>query len=135
MDILSIVELVQSVPLFIWIILVIIIFVLFSDKQLWEYEARFVYTNGIGEGDLEIEYYKKAKGSVDLELFLEEAYQQKELEIFLENDLLFTVPAESNNDTKLHFHEPYTLSEPHEGMKVHIKCDNKILFTAPLLMD
>ena len=135
MELTSIIDLFQSVPFFVWIILIFIILALFSDKQLWEYEAKFIFQEGIGGGELEIEYYKKAKGSVDLELTLDELFQNKPLEVFLEDDLILAIPAEQNTGPRLHFHDEFKLAEPHEGMKVHIKCDNEPLFTAQLLLD
>ena len=61
MDLNSLIELFQSIPFFIWIILLVIIVILFSDKQLWEYDVIFDYHPGVGRGEIEIEYYQKAK--------------------------------------------------------------------------
>lgn len=135
MELQALIELVQSVPLFIWIVLFIAILFLFGDKQLWEYEADFMYKPGIGRGEIEIEYYKKAKGSIDIELELDEEYQNKPLDIYLDGISILNIPPQKNNGHKFRIHEPYKHLEPHEGMTVEIKHNNKVILASSLLMD
>lgn len=135
MDPYSIVELFQSIPFFIWIILLVIIVILFSDKQLWEYEVIFDYHPGVGSGEIEIEYYQKAKGSIDIHLILEENYIHKPLSIYLNQKKIFDIDADSNNKPVLQMHADYTLAEPHEGMLVEIKNDENVILSGKLSID
>ncbi len=129
------VELFQSIPFFIWIILLIVIVVLFSDKQLWEYDVVFDYHPGVGSGEIEIEYYQKAKGSIDIHLLLEENYLHKPLGIFVNEKKVFDISAEMNNKPVLQIHAEYELAEPHEGMVVEVKYQENAILTGQLTID
>ena len=135
MEIQSVFELLQSIPFFIWIALAIVVLFLFSDKQLWEYEVTFPYQEGVGRGEIEIEYYKKAKGSIDIELDLEPACVNKHLEIFLNDKKILDLPAATVTSTHLRVHEVYPFAEPHEGMNIDVRSEGRILLTGKMIMD
>ena len=128
-------ELIQSIQLIVWVALFIFILFLFSDKQLWEYEVKFPLTEGVGRGEIEIEYYKKAKGSIDIELELDPNYHNKSLDIFLEDIKILNIPADKNTGPRLRLHEVYTHTEPHEGMIIKIKHNEQAILFGPLIMD
>ncbi len=135
MDINPIIEVIQTIPFFVWIILGVFILFLFGDKQLWEYEVKFPFKEDIGRGEIEIEYYKKAKGSIDIELQLEIPYVNEALELFLDNKKILDLSMETTANSKLRIHEKFDQAEPHEGMIVEIKHNNQTIMSGPLIMN
>ena len=134
MELHSLIELIQSIPFFFWILLFIILVILFSDKQLWEYEVKFDYAPGVGDGEIEIEYYKKAKGSIDIRLKLEQNYIHIPLSIVLNEESILNISEDQNNKPILQLHSAYEHAEPFEGMSIEVKHQDEVILSGNLVM-
>ena len=84
MDINQILELLSTIPTWVWVIGgIIFVVIVFGDRKLWELEVKFPHKQGIGRGEVEFECLKKKGSSIEVEFQLEDLFQNKKIEIFL----------------------------------------------------
>ncbi len=129
-------QLAASIPTWIWIIFGVFIFVmLFGDKKLWDLEVKFPQQPGVGRGEVEFECFKKRGSHIEVELYLEEMFQNKNIEIFLNNTKVFSIPAKDNKGPRLSITKPLTLSQPNENDKVEVHIGGQKQFEGHLYRD
>ena len=136
MDTNQILELLSTIPTWLWVAGGFITFVIiFGDKKLWEFEVKFPMKPGVGRGEVEIECLKKKGSFIELEFTLEELFQNKDIEIILNNRLIYTVPASKNNGANLNVDEKLELQKPNEGDKVEVSIGGEKQFEGVLVRD
>lgn len=129
-------ELLSTVPTWIWVVGLILLYVFFfGERILWDYEVKFPKKEGVGRGEVELECGKKKGSRVECSFELTEHYQNKSLEIYVQKQLLLTIPAERNNSATLRIKESVPLEEPSEGDVVGIRIDGVEVFSGALVLD
>lgn len=129
-------QLAANIPTWIWIVVGVFLYVvIFGDKKLWELEVKFPQQPGVGRGEIEFECFKKRGSQIEVELHLEEMYQNKNIEIFLNNSKVFAISAEDNKGSRLSVNKPITLSQPNENDKVEVHIDGQKQFEGHLYRD
>ena len=136
MDVSQILELLSSIPIWVWVLGGFIIFVfIFGDQKLWELEVKFPKKSGVGRGEVEFECHKKKGSSIEIKFDLEEMFQNKEIQIHLNNRLIYTVPAAKNSGTRVYINEKLELQKPNEGDKVEVTIGGQKQFEGVLVRD
>jgi len=102
---------------------------------LWEYEVKFPQTTGVGPGEVEIECWKKKGATLEAKFQIESESANKDIEIFLKNQNVYTVPAQKNTGGRVYISEKIDLDKPKEGDQVTIKIRNEQVFSGPLIRD
>lgn len=128
-------EIIDSIPLYVWFIAGFLLLFLLGDSKLWDYEAKFPLNPGVGRGEIEIECFKKRGPVIEAKMRLEPACNNKPLEVFLENQLVMTVPAARNKGPFFIFKAPYKYDEPREGSIVEVRLEGRPVFAGPLVLD
>lgn len=128
-------EIVDSIPLYVWFIAGFLILLMLGDRKLWDYEAKFPLNPGVGRGEIEIECFKKRGPVIAAKMRLEPACNGKPLEVFLGNEQVLTVPAEKNRGAFFIFRAPYKYPEPVEGSVVEVRLNGRAIFSGPLILD
>jgi len=132
MDVNELVNWIFNLPKWFWVIFVIGIVFLSSDKKKWEYEAKFPFEAGKGSGEVEFDCFKKKGSSIEIEFELEPVFQNKAIEIFLNDKLIYTIPNNINIGSRLRINEKFNLIEPSADDLVMVKIDDKEIFEARL---
>lgn len=129
-------QLAANIPTWIWVVFALFVYVMiFGDKKLWELEVKFPMQPGVGRGEVEFECLKKKGTKIEVEFNLEEMFQNKNIEIFLNNSKVFAIPAVKNKGSRLYVTEPITLSKPNENDKVEVHIGGKKQFEGHLYRD
>ena len=135
MDISSMFELVSTIPIWVWIAGAIAILILFGDRGLWEYEVKFPFSENAGRGEVEFKCYKKKGSVIEVELNLESECINKDIDIYLNNHLVYSIPGEKNNSARLYLNRPLDMQKPNEGDEVSVKVQGRNIFNGPLVLD
>jgi len=136
MDINQILELLTTIPAWLWVFGGFIIFMfIFGDQKLWELEVKFPMISGVGRGEVEFECHKKKGSSIEVKFQLEELFNNKPIEIFLNNRLVYTVPSSKNSGNRIYVEEKIDLEKPNEGDKVLINIGGTKQFEGALVRD
>ena len=135
MDITQFFEIISSVPFYVWIIIGIVLTIIFGDREIWEYEAEFPYKEGLGRGEVEIECYKRKGAQLEAKLYLEPNYNNRTIEIHLNNNLIATIPENKNVSSFFVFKTPYTLDKPNSKDQIDLKINNEVIFSGNLIKD
>ena len=136
MEINQILELLSTIPTWVWILGGFIIFMfIFGDQKLWELEVKFPTKSGVGHGEVEFECHKKKGSSIELKFTLEELFQNKDIEVILNNRSIYTIPASKNNAARTYINEKLDLQKPTEGDKVEVKIGGQKQFEGVLVRD
>lgn len=136
MDVNQILELLSAIPIWIWVLAGFIIFMfIFGDQKLWELEVKFPVKSGIGRGEVEFECHKKKGSSIEVKFELEELFNNKDIEIHLNNRLVYTVPAIKNTGNRIYINEKLELQKPTEGDKVEVAIGGQKQFEGVLVRD
>lgn len=136
MDINQILALLSSIPVWLWVFGGFIIFMfVFGDQKLWELEVKFPIKSGVGRGEVEFECHKKKGSSIEIKFELEELFNNKDIEIHLNNRLIYTVAAAKNSGNRIYINEKLELQKPNEGDKVEVTIDGQKQFEGVLVRD
>lgn len=136
MDSSQILDLLSAVPTWVWVVGGIILFsIVFGDKKLWEFEVKFPLQAGVGRGEIEFECLKKKGSSIEVEFQLEQLFQNKNIEIFLNNRLVYTVPESKNNGVRININKKLEIQKPNEGDKVTVNIGGQKQFEGVLVRD
>jgi len=136
MDSTQILELLSTVPTWVWIVGGIILFtIIFGDKKLWEFEVKFPLQTGVGRGEVEFECLNKKGTSIEAKFELEELYQNKKIEIFLNNRMVYSIPEEKNNSARIYVNEKLDIQKPNEGDEVAVNINGQKQFEGVLVRD
>lgn len=136
MSINDIFSLLASVPTWVWVIGVFILYALiFGDRKLWELEVKFPNKHGVGRGEIEFECLKKKGTTIEVEFSLEDPFKQKALEIYLNNIKIYTVQAVKNKGMKTFIKEKIDLPKPNEGDKIFVNIEGQKQFEGVLVRD
>ena len=135
MDITQILEIFSSVPFYVWIIIGVILTIIFGDREIREYEVEFPYKLVVGRAEVEIECYKRKGAFLEAELRLEPNYNNNPIEIFLNNNLISTIPENKNIGSFFVFKTPYTLNKPNSNDQIDLRINNEVIFLGNLIRD
>ena len=96
MEINEIINNLKEIPTWGWFILAVIIVILFGDRKRWEYEVNISFIDNFGHGEIEIEasgnkLFKRERKRLEIELTLEPAAQNKQFDVFLNQNLIYTL--------------------------------------------
>jgi hypothetical protein len=139
MEIVEIINLLKEVPIWAWVILAIIITILFGDRELWEYEARF-HDESVGHGELEIECKgrknrKRRKTTIELKLTLEAGAQGKPYEVLLNGRPVLSLSVADTQSDHVFVREKYQGTEPRPGDQVEIQHNQQTVLASTLQKD
>lgn len=135
MDISSMFELASTIPIWAWIVGAIGILILFGDRGLWEYEVKFPFTEDAGRGEVEFKCYKKKGSVIEVEFNLESECINKDIDIYPNNHLVYSIPGEKNNSARLYLNRPLDMQKPNDGDEVAVKVQGRNIFNGPLVLD
>ena len=122
MDLSFIFDFFDNIPFWVWIIVGLwFVFKYFGDVKQWEYEVDFPYLKNVGKGEIEFKSYAKRGLTIEVDLDLAPANRDKESEVFLNNNRIFTLPPEKNSKTRVFTAEAVQVQEPKEGDEVVVK--------------
>ena len=113
----------------------IIFIFIFGDQKLWELEVKFPTKPGVGRGEVEFECHKKKGSSIELKFTLEELFQNKDIEIILNNRSIYIIPASKNSAARTYINEKLELQKPTEGDKVEVTIGGQKQFEGVLVRD
>lgn len=129
-----ILDFVANLPTWVWWVTgILFVFIFFGDRELWDYEAKFPFKQGIGRGEIELKCYKK-RGSV-IEVKLESNQLNKALDIYLNNRRIFTVPSNKTQTARVYLKENIEIDKPSEGDEVVVRVGSETLFQGQLIRD
>jgi hypothetical protein len=139
MEITEIINLLKEVPIWAWIIFAIVITILFGDRELWEYEARFNDQN-VGHGEFEIECKgrknrKRQKKTVEVKLTLQPDAQSKPYEVLLNGQPVLSLSEADTGTAHVFVREKYQGEEPRPGDKVEIQHNHQTVLASTLHKD
>ncbi len=126
----------SSVPTWLWVVGgVVLLAIVFGERTLWEYEVKFPRREGIGRGEVELECGSKSGSRIECEFVLEPACRKLPLEIHLNGQKIFEIPADKNVGRRLFLKEKIQLDRPKEGDHLSVVADGEALFEGPLVLD
>jgi len=136
MDTSQILAILSTVPTWVWIVGGIILFtIIFGDKKLWEFEVKFPLQAGVGRGEVEFECLNKKGTFIEAKFELEELYQNKKIEIFLNNRMVYSIPEAKNNSARIYINEKLEVQKPTEGDEVTVNIGGRKQFEGVLVRD
>ena len=136
MDLSFLLDFIDNIPSWVWIIAGLWFAMKYlGDKKKWEYEVDFPYLQGVGKGEIEFKCYEKKGISVEVELDLASPYKNKPIEVFLNDDLVFVLPPEKNNKSRVFKTAPIALIEPSAGDEVVVKVEGESKLRGTLKRD
>ena len=125
---LGIISEIGELPWYVWLGLFLILNFVFSDHSRWKKEVKFPFKPDIGSGEVEIEHSKQHGTMLEVEMRLKEPLQNKPIEVFFNDSLVCTMPAEHNDGTGRDFKEPTTLPKPTAGDTVDVRIEGQTVF-------
>ncbi|NRA39772.1 MAG: hypothetical protein HRU15_16645 [Planctomycetes bacterium] len=125
----------DSIPWWGWMLFVCTLSIIFGDRVAWEYEVKFPLREGIGHGKLEFECTKKKGSYIEISFQLEKDYQQQEIEIYLNQQLIHCLDSRQNNSSHFQFEERVDFAQPREGDIVRVCIAQQEIFTGTLALD
>ena len=129
-------EILSALPTWVWVIGVFIfIVIVFGDRKLWELEVKFPQKHGVGRGEIEFECLKKKGSSIEVKFELEDLFQNKNIEIFLNNKLVFSVHESKNSSSRTYINEKLEIEKPSEGDEVTVNIGGQKQFEGVLVRD
>ena len=135
MEYVDVVNFITELPGWAWFVLVIGFLFITGDKKEWDFEVKFPLKDGIGRGEVELECLKKKGSSIEVELELEPDYNNKKIEIFLNNTLIYTIPQNKNIGKFVRIDKKTKIQKPAEGDDVLIKIGGEHIFSGQLVLD
>lgn len=135
MEFAEIVNFITGLPGWAWFVLIIGILFITGDKKEWDFEVKFPFKDGIGRGEVELECLKKKGSSIEVELELEPDYNNKKIEIFLNNALIYTIPQNINTGKVVRIDKKTEIQKPAEGDDILIKIGGEHIFSGQLVLD
>lgn len=131
-------NLINAVPTFVWVILgIITVFAVLGkagDRALWKYEVEFPLSKSVGRAEVEIKNWKKRGKVIELEIKPVEEFEFKEAYVLVGGYKAFSASsAEFNKWNKCE--KEYKFEEPNEGDEVTVLFDGKEVFRGVLLVD
>jgi len=139
MELLDIVSFLKMIPVYIWVIFAIIIVIIFGQRKVWEFEAKF-FSNGIGRGEVEIEctsskFNKTENLTIEVDLSLEPDWRNKVYEVFLNGSNILNISAEESYKSMNRIRRKYRGEKPEQNDLVEIKCEQEVVFSSKLYRD
>ena len=125
----------EAIPWYGWVIGILVLMFLVSDRGLWDYEVKFPLNPSVGRGKVEFECYKRRGVVVEAKFELKPEYQHQEIEIYLEGELVATIDKEKNKSHRLFAQKSIGLSEPNEGAEVKVRIGGEEVFVGALVLD
>lgn len=125
---LGIIRHIADLPWYVLVGLFLLINFVFSDHSRWSKRVKFPFKPDIGSGEVEIKYSKRQGTIVEVEMRLKGELRNKPIEVFINDSLVCTVPAEHNNGTGRDFEKPTTQEKPIPGDTVHVRVEGQIIF-------
>jgi len=141
MDINEIINFLKDVPTWGWVVFAIVILILFGDRECWEYEVKFSFIDGSGNGEIEIEsvgnkiFKNREKKTIEIELNLNLEAQNKSYDIFLNRVLIQTINKNSTHSSRIIIRENFVGEEPSEDDIIEIKHSGTSLYSGKLRKD
>jgi len=135
MEYAEIINFITNLPGWVWFVLFIVFLIITGDKKEWDFEVKFPLKEGIGRGEVELECLKKKGSSIEIELELDPDYHNKKIEIFLNNNLIYTIPQNINVGKYIRIDKKAAIQKPSEGDDVLIKIGGETVFSGQLVLD
>lgn len=134
-NIVNLLNYLKDLPVYVWVIVGIIVLFTCGDKKLWEYEVKFPLSHGIGRGEIEINCLNRRGAEVSASFTLEPNYQNQDIQIFINNNLVSTISANQNSKSRTFIRQKYTSPRPDEGQEVTVKIRDELVFSGVLVLD
>lgn len=134
----ELINLINMVPTFVWVVLAIIaVFVVLGkagDRALWKYEVEFPLSEGVGRAEVEIKHWNKKGKVLELELKPVEGFEFEEAYVLVGGYKAFSA---SNTEFNKWYkcEKVYKFEEPNEGDEVKVFFDGNEVFSGVLLVD
>ncbi len=135
MDISTLPGLVDAIPGWGWIVIIIFVLFVLGERIVWDYEVKFPYKQAAGRGEVELECGSKKGTRIKCRFELEEFYREKPIEIRINNQTLHTIDAGKNQNGKVYIREHIAFQQPTEGDEVVVLIGNDEVFTGVLVLD
>lgn len=123
-----------DVPWYAWCALVILIFIIFGDKVIWDYEVKFPLKEGVGRGVVEFECHKKRGAFIEMRLELDSSQWRKEIDVLLDGRSVYTM-SNGSARARVYVNHKLDMEEPSEGQMVVVRIDGQDAFSGPLVLD
>lgn len=124
-----------DVPTWVWIVGVVGLLILTGDRVLWDFEVKFPRVTGIGRGEIEFEGFRKRGATIQARFELDENYRGRALEIRVNGESVYTIPANKTGSARTVVNERYGPGQPAEGDVVEVFADDELLFSGRLALD
>lgn len=128
MDIDQLIKDISNAPIYVWVILFFVVKYFFRDKTRWKKEVNFLKKEGVGRGEVEIEYSKRQGTTIEVEMKLVEKYQQKPISILINDQLIFTLPGYENDGSGKDHEAPCDVVKPNAGDLIKVVIENETIF-------
>lgn len=126
----------SNIPTWLWVVgTIVLVFIVFGERILWGYEVKFPFKEGIGRGKVQLKYGKKRGTRIKCVFELDPAWQNIPIDIYLRENLIYTVPAEKNKSSRFFLQQTLPLDKPREGDPVVVKANDNEIFSGPLVLD
>ncbi len=131
----EIIMFISDLPWWVWVGLFLAVAILTGDTKKWEYEVKFPLREGIGRGEIELKHYKKKGTMLEVKLQLEQSYRNREVRVYLNNNLIHTILADQNTGNYLRATHKVELRQPKEGDDIRVEIGADDVFSGPLVLD
>lgn len=137
MEYAEILNFIQNLPTWAWFVIGFALLILTGDKKLWEYEVKFPMKQGVGRGEIEFEGMKKKGSQIEIKLDLDATQANKQIDIYLKERHVFTIPADENQANKrITINKKIKLVQPpNEADDVVVKIGGQQVFDGQLFPD
>lgn len=126
---------ITDLPWWAWLGLFFLFLFMFGDRVMWEYEVKFPLREGIGRGEVEFKHLKKKGTKLEVKLRLEQSYRNREVAVYLNNNLIHTIPKDKNTGDYLRIEEKVEIREPKEADDVRVEISGDVIFEGQLVLD
>ena len=127
----------KQTPVYIWVITAVIALILFGDRKKWDRIARFP-GNGVKgrnrstpkNGYIEVDCYKKKGMLITIELSIDDQYSKQPAEIYINNKLALTIPANKTKWGVIRYKGKFNLTEPNTGEITEVKSSGQTILSS-----
>ena len=131
-----ILEFLANVPTWIYVVFgIVLVFVFFGDRGLWDFEVKFPFQSGVGRAEIDFEAYKKRGKVISAKFELEPRMNNKSIEIFLRDRSVLTIPATANQKKRVFTSQEMDYPDPNEGDEVTVEIGGEVVFEGQLVKD
>ena len=136
-NIVEFLNILKQLPMYVWVIIAVIVLVLFGDRKKWDRIARFP-GNGVRgrnrstpkNGYIEVDCYRKKGMVITIELSIDDQYINQPAEIYINNKLALTIPANKTKWGIIRYKGKYNLTEPDIGEMTEVKFSGQTVLSS-----